>query len=126
MALSRRHSPDCAKWDDWNGIHDLCEMYIGSHDAFVFAPPVPARVLKNTHHTQINLGAENIVIWAFLWAANFTEHGSNPCKRIKGMHLHCGVERHYTSGKWIDSGRHGILRPGTREDVHKPGWNMIY
>jgi hypothetical protein len=125
MALSRRHAPECGERNDWRGTYDLCEHYIGSHDAFVFAPPVPAWILKETKHTQNHFGAENIVVWAFLWSKNFKGHVTNPCQRVHAYHLHCVPERHYTVGSFISYGRHGNVAPGV------PGynagiWNYIY
>jgi hypothetical protein len=125
MALSRSHSADCGKEDDWNGIFDLCSTYIGSHDAFIFAPPVPDFVLKNSRHTQNHFGAENIIVFGFIWARGFRGHLSNPCKRIRAIHLHCSAERHYEIGASISSGRHGKIRPGV-EPEHETTWNFIH
>lgn len=125
MALSRSHSADCGKEDDWNGVFDLCSTYIGSHDAFIFAPPVPDFVLKNSRHTQNHFGAENIIVFGYLWARGFRGHLSNPCKRIKAIHLHCSAERHYDIGTFISAGRHGKIRPGV-EPEHETTWNFIH
>ena len=114
FALSRRHAPECGKKRDWKSINDLCTHYIGSHDAFVFAPPVGARVLKNTDHTQNHFGAENIVVWAFMWASPYKGRVYNPCQRIHAYHYHCVSERHYTIGKFISKGRHGNVAPGIK------------
>jgi hypothetical protein len=108
MALSRRHAPECGGKYDWKGTFDLCDHYIGSHDAFVFAPPVPKFVLDNSKHTQNHFGAENVIVWAFMWAKDFRGHVLNPCQRIRGFHLHCSPERHYEIGKFISRGRHGV------------------
>lgn len=83
-ALSRRHSDECGSKNDWKSTYDLCLHYIGSHDAFVFAPPTPRRVLANSYHTQNNFGAENIIVWGFLWAGNYRVF--NPCQRIHAFH----------------------------------------
>ena len=125
MALSRSRSPDCGKQDDWNGVFDLCNTYIGSHDAFVFAPPVPDFVLKNSKHTQNHFGSENIIVFGFLWARGYRNHVSNPCKRIRAMHLHCVQERHYEVGSFISGGRHGNIRPGIKPE-NEDRWNLIY
>jgi hypothetical protein len=125
MALSRSHAADCGKQDDWNGVFDLCNTYIGSHDAFIFAPPAPDFVLKNSKHTQNHFGAENIIVFGYLWARGFRGHISNPCKRIKAMHLHCVQERHYEIGSFISGGRHGNIRPGIKSD-NEESWNLIY
>jgi len=125
MALSRTRSPDCGKEPDFGNIYDLCSTYIGSHDAFVFAPPVPDFVLQNSHHVQNRLGAENVIIYAFGWSPGYRNHVSNPCKRVRAFHLHCTMERHWHPGTFISRGRHGFARPGVdpeREDT----WNLIY
>ena len=124
MALSRRHAPECGEKNDWRGTYDLCEHYIGSHDAFVFAPPVPEFVVRETKHTQNHFGAENIVVWAFLWAKYFRGHVTNPCQRIRAFHLHCVPERHYTVGSFISYGRHGNVRPGV-DGSAQATWNLI-
>ena len=125
MALSRSHSADCGKQDDWNGVFDLCTTYIGSHDAFVFAPPAPDFVLKNSRHTQNHFGAENIIVFGFIWARGFRGHLSNPCKRIHAIHLHCTPERHYAVGSFISAGRHGNIKPGVKPE-NEDTWNLIY
>jgi hypothetical protein len=124
MALSRRHAPECGTRNDWKSTYDLCQHYIGSHDAFVFAPPVPEFVLRETKHTQNHFGAENIVVWAFLWSKYFRGHVTNPCLRVHAFHLHCIPERHYQIGSFISRGRHGNVEPGVpaySEDY----WNLI-
>lgn len=125
MALSRTRAADCGTGADWNGVKDLCTTYIGSHDAFVFAPPVPDFVLKNSRHTQNNFGAENLIVFGFLWARGFREHISNPCKRIRAVHLHCSSERHYVVGKFISGSHHGKIRPGVKPENEKH-WNFIH
>lgn len=50
-ALSRHPAPPCDK-----GRHDMCSSYIGSHDAFLFAPPVPAKFAAKLDFTQNHIG----------------------------------------------------------------------
>ena len=131
MTLSRSHAPECGQRNDWKGTFDLCEHYIGSHDAFVFAPPVSSLVLRNSKHTQNHFGAENIIVWAFLWSRGGSKGLSgkyvvtNPCRRIHGYHLHCTPERHYKIGSFISGGRHGNKAPGV-QPWQEGSWNYIY
>jgi len=125
LALSRRHAPECGTRNDWRGTYDLCEHYIGSHDAFVFAPPLPDFILRETKHTQNHFGAENIVVWAFLWSKGFRGHVLNPCQRLRAFHLHCVPERHYTVGSFISGGRHGNVEPGVPSYAAST-WNLIH
>ena len=124
MALSRRHAPECGEKNDWRGTYDLCEHYIGSHDAFIFAPPVPEFVIRETKHTQNHFGAENIVVWAFLWSKYYKGNVINPCQRILAYHRHCVPERHYSVGSFISYGRHGNVRPGVPTSSQQT-WNLI-
>ena len=92
FALSRRHSVECMT-ADYRSFLDLCDIYIQSHDSFIFAPPVPKAILDKTGHTQNQgYGAENIVIYEFK-RQHFQV--SNPCFPIHGFHLHCSNERNY-------------------------------
>ena len=92
MALSRR--PACKnKKNDYRNIPDLCLTYVGSHDAFAFAPPVDKQITKMLDHTQNQgLGAENKVVWEF---KNAGFKVLNPCTNTYAYHLHCSGERHY-------------------------------
>ena len=95
FALSRRHSPECKGKPDHRNFFDLCEDYTLSHDAFVFAPPVPNSIVMRTDHTQNQgYGAENIVIFEF---KREKYKVLNPCFTLKGYHLHCVNERHYVA-----------------------------
>ena len=91
-ALSRRHTPLCGLHKaDHKKLLDLCMSYTHSHDAFVFAPPVPENFVKRVNHKQNLYGAENIVIWELVTAGYKL---LNPCQRLRGYHLHCVPERH--------------------------------
>jgi hypothetical protein len=126
FALSRRHTLLCGKVRaDHGSVLDLCQDYVHSHDAFVFAVPVPDQLIKKTNHMQNRYGGENIVIWEFTLLGYRV---MNPCKKVHAIHLHCSQERHYTTN-FIDgyrgSGpyRHGTVWPGTvRTDTSRRGW----
>ena len=114
-SLSRRHSSLCGHRPDYKHYYDLCIHYIASHDAFVFAPPVPNSVLRTTDHTQnAGYGAENMVIWSFRHARSAVV---NPCYAIRGFHLHCSHERHYKTK--IINMEDGHKRPGRAHSTHK-------
>lgn len=122
MVLSRSPAPECGGKPDWNGIFDLCKTYIGSHDAMVFAPPVPSFVLKNSNHVQNVFGGENRIVFGFMHALGYKGHVSNPCKQITAYHMHCVQERHYQIGKFV-SGNQATVRPGAVVDYP---WNYIH
>jgi hypothetical protein len=122
-ALSRRHSDDCGTKNDWKGTYDLCLHYIGSHDAYVFAPSTPKRVLQNSYHTQNHFGAENIIVWGFLWAVDYGVF--NPCQRIHAFHLHCSGERHYSVGSFISKGQHGRMQNVIPSGSAQDNWMYI-
>lgn len=96
VALSRRKAPQCGKNqkdEKFSGAKDLCHTYVGSHDAFMFAPPVRRGITSKLKHTQNQaLGAENLVIWEFQ-AAGYKV--INPCTMVRANHLHCSGERNY-------------------------------
>ena len=78
LALTRRHAPECGAKPDYRHLFDLCDSYIGSHDVFIFAPPVPANITRMLNHTQnAGLGAENVVIWEFNHSKQW--RAFNPC-----------------------------------------------
>jgi hypothetical protein len=98
-ALSRHPSYPCLSRPDY------CEDYTGSHDAFVFAPPLPAKFASRLDFTQNNIGAENIVIWEFRRLDGFVV--KNPCHTVRCYHVHCTNERHY-QGVTISRGKYRI------------------
>ena len=71
----------------------MCDNYMGSHDAFVFAAPIAKRIPPKLSFTQNHLGAENVVIWEFKNTKGYVVR--NPCRVVRAMHLHCVAERHY-------------------------------
>jgi hypothetical protein len=98
-ALSRHPSNPCA------GRSDYCEDYTGSHDAFIFALPLPPNFSRRLDFTQNNIAAENVVIWEFKRLEGYLV--KNPCHTVKIYHLHCTNERHYSKGA-ISRGKNRI------------------
>lgn len=98
-ALSRHPTYPCLNRPDF------CENYSGSHDAFVFALPLPYNFSSAVDFTQNNLGAENILIWEFRQTEGYVV--KNPCNTIRCYHIHCTKERHYEH-KTISRGRNRI------------------
>ncbi|KAL3896859.1 MAG: hypothetical protein SGCHY_003804 [Lobulomycetales sp.] len=93
------HSPDSdlgrftayflSRWeesDDTPGIGTQCgEKFIGSHDAFVFIPPVPKILAPRTQFEMGSWGMESRLLWEFEQVGIY---GRNPCKDIKIWHSH--------------------------------------
>ena len=69
------------------------EDYHGSHDAFIFAPPMPKGFSAKLDFYQNRKGAENIVIYEFRQLKRFQLQ--NPCFQIILYHVHCTHERNY-------------------------------
>lgn len=119
LALTRRRAAECGpEAFDYprSSIRDLCEHYIGSHDIFVFAPPLEHAVTRMLNHSQNLLGAENVVLWEV--HRTRTWRLTNPCKLVFGYHLHCSQERTYgrevrVSSREYNGGvrKHGYVRP---------------
>jgi hypothetical protein len=122
--LTRRHAPECGDKPDYLKIYDLCEQYIGSHDAFIFAPPVAESIVKQLNHTQnAGLGAENVVIWALNHSGEW--RGFNPCDLVLAYHLHCSQERAYSR---IGADSRLVFVSGKQYNggVRKHGWIKVY
>jgi len=124
FALTRRHAPECGAKPDYKNVFDLCDNYIGSHDAFVFAVPVADEIVREVNHTQYSgLGAENVLVWELNHSGEW--RGFNPCDLVGAYHLHCSVDRSYSvlgkdsrlifvSRKGFNGARqrrHGIVKP---------------
>jgi len=127
FALSRQPSPDLSddRKYDYQRIVNLCETYAGSHDAFVFATPVPDSVLSAVDHSQNNMGAENVVIHAFQRVKGYRL--SNPCSELHAFHAHGSRERDYdNNGMPISDGRYGAVRPGKLDGVDDEVWRAIF
>lgn len=93
---------------------DYCEEYTGSHDAFVFALPLPAGFSRKVDFTQNNIAAENVVIWEMKRLAGYII--KNPCYTIRAYHIHCTNQRNYEKGSISrgpdrigDIDRHGVV-----------------
>jgi len=99
FALSRQPNSKCEEKDE-------CFKYNGSHDSFIFAPPLHSRLAKEYIFTQNNLGAENIVIYEMKKIKGYNI--SNPCKSLKAWHQHCVAERHYPRKGNICRGQYRI------------------
>ena len=102
----RRDALKCApsNYETFTGHH-------GSHDAFVFAPPLPQAVLNGTDHVQNRFGAENVVVFELMAAGYYV---TNPCRILKTYHRHCTVgTRAYakTNKKRISGRRHSSAPP---------------
>lgn len=67
----------------------LCNEDFASYDAFVFVPPVPARVVNATNHRQDRKGAENIVVGALADPEIGRMLVTNPCADVRLTHRHC-------------------------------------
>lgn len=97
-ALSRHPSASCPNRPDF------CQDYTGSHDAFIFAAPLPAKFSVKLDFKQNNLGAENVVIWEFKRAKGYVVR--NPCGVVRIVHMHCTRDsRHYSEERGISRGR---------------------
>lgn len=94
------------EWDDSND-RDQCEYYNGSHDAFVFVPPLPDDLVEALPFHLGVPGVENIVIWEM-------KHRNikvlNPCRVINVFHLHLKREP-WKVFKRVDKGKVGISLP---------------
>lgn len=84
LALTRRHADECGAKNDWKHDFDLCENYVGSHDAFIFAPPTPCKIIENSRHYQNRMGAENKLIWGIKKDKRIRL--LNPCNKIIASH----------------------------------------
>jgi len=111
-ALSRHPAPPCA-----SSGHDMCDVYIGSHDAFIFAPPLKRKVAVGLDFPQNRISAENVVIWEF---RRMGYDVRNPCRVVRALHLHCTMERSYHMGSISHGGnrigdvdRHASVNPSS-------------
>jgi len=82
LSLSR-HPARCGAA---KGEINECLRYRGSHDAFVFAPPLESTLIEKLDFVQNKLGAENRLIWEL---RNASYRIANPCRLIKIFHHHC-------------------------------------
>jgi len=96
FALTRWPHPQCL--DSGWGVQ--CTRHAGSHDAFVFIPPVDMDTSQVAHKQNLP-GAENVV-HARLHEAGY--HMSNPCRDLKVYHYHCSDVRTYRDQERINNG----------------------
>ncbi|KAJ3290904.1 hypothetical protein HDU79_002859 [Rhizoclosmatium sp. JEL0117] len=83
--LSRYEEPDA---EDESLIGTQCgPKFIGSHDAFMFQPPLPEPLIRNTAFELGSWGIEARLLWEF---EQFGIEGRNPCEDIKIWHVHRG------------------------------------
>ncbi|KAJ3213750.1 hypothetical protein HK099_007197 [Clydaea vesicula] len=61
------------------------KSFIGSHDAIVFIPPLPKRLVERCNFELGSWGIENRLLWEF---ERFGIKGRNPCEDIKIWHSH--------------------------------------
>jgi hypothetical protein len=85
LALSRLSVPQCMN------ERNYCIDYIGSHDGFMFVPPIPRSITKHLDFTQNHWGAENVVMFELMKAFNI----SNPCELLHIHHHHCSLQRQW-------------------------------
>jgi hypothetical protein len=100
-------------------------MYHGSHDAFVFSPPMPRGFSAKLDFYQNRISAENVVIYEF---RNLKRQMlQNPCFQLKIFHLHCTQERQYEELS-ISRGKGRIGEKDRHKDAYPryldcPKWN---
>ncbi|KAI9347337.1 hypothetical protein BDR26DRAFT_916227 [Obelidium mucronatum] len=82
--------------------------FIGSHDAFVFMPPLPEPLIRNCEFELGSWGIEARLLWEF---EQFGILGRNPCEDIKIWHVHRGGYKE------------GVDRIGVEEAAGKPEIN---
>jgi len=82
FALTRWESP---------GVAPLITEYRGSHDSFIFKPPLPKEFIESVQHPQNAYKAENIVIY------ELQRHRTvkNPCKSVRVYHKHAADFRQW-------------------------------
>ncbi|KAJ3250397.1 hypothetical protein HDU77_006708 [Chytriomyces hyalinus] len=84
--LSRYEEAD-AEADSLIGTQCSTDKFVGSHDAFVFVPPLPGPLIERCAFELGSWGIEARLLWEF---EQFGITGRNPCKDIKIWHVHRG------------------------------------
>mmetsp|Transcript_18293 Transcript_18293/g.29763 ORF Transcript_18293/g.29763 Transcript_18293/m.29763 type:complete len:310 (-) Transcript_18293:906-1835(-) len=92
LALSRFPSPCVTVPPEGNE----CLQYRGSHDTFVFAPPLSQAFVGQVDFIQNLLGAENRLLWHL---KNASYRVSNPCRLFHVQHRHCAKRSRKVQGK---------------------------
>ncbi|KAI9363472.1 hypothetical protein DFJ73DRAFT_811322 [Zopfochytrium polystomum] len=87
--LSRWESPTLPAPVTDSRLPDQCgPAFIGSHDAFIFVPPLPDALVDRTTELEIGAwGVEARLLWEF---EQVGIEGRNPCLDIKAWHVHGG------------------------------------
>lgn len=80
--------------------------YRGSHDAFVFVPPVPAALVARVRHAQNGYKAENVVVHEFQRQGYLT---LNPAFDLRLVHRHAADVRQWFPP--VDESRYGRAYP---------------
>eukprot|EP00667_Euglena_gracilis_P021138 EG_transcript_23080 len=90
LSLSRHPSPYCMAEE-----FDQCTTYRGSHDAFLFVPPIRPSALRRLAFRQNLFGAEN----ALMHELRHERKLLNPCQQLHIHHFHCSNERAWHTGR---------------------------
>lgn len=86
--------------------------YRGSHDAFIFVPPLPASLIAHVGHAQNGYKAENVVLH------EFQHHGYltlNPAFDLRLVHHHAADVRQWFPP--VDEARYGRAYPCKLEEA---------
>lgn len=119
LALSRHPAPCGAR----KGEYDECFGYRGSHDTFIFAPPLSPSMISRLDFVQNRLGAENRLLAEMRDKAGYRV--ANPCGTIKVTHLHCAKNSRHIPLKRIARSGDGLYASINPSKVFKCG-DKIY
>ncbi|KAI8612445.1 hypothetical protein BC830DRAFT_1171054 [Chytriomyces sp. MP71] len=104
--LSRHEEPGPA--ENASSIGTQCgPRFVGSHDAFVFLPPLPGPLVDRCAFEMGSWGIEARLLWEF---EQFGILGRNPCHDIKVWHVHMGAYKEDASGREVLQGVEGTGR----------------
>lgn len=106
LALTRYENEDT-----WEA--PLISDYRGSHDAFLFQPPLPPQFISAVAHPQNCYKSENIVIHELRSSANALV--LNPCRDFRVVHRHAADVRQWLPP--VDEIRYGRAEPITFEQA---------
>jgi hypothetical protein len=113
--LAPEHDSKCRKDKSNQGNpNDMCENYIGSHDAFMFRldEPLTEEFLQHMDFPYPNPGMEGRMIWSFENVLKYCV--LNPCSILKTFHYHCSQLRTYTSKPRLNSSeRYTVKSPSS-------------
>lgn len=117
-AISRRRSLFDVRPRYIHSHPDMCFRYLGSHDAFIFMPPVDPLTIRNTIDIYLGQwGYENRIIHGFQ-AAGYETH--NPCFHINAIHYTTKEYPKQDETRVNEGGRSGIIQPNQPD----PEWKM--